>query len=219
MRRVILIGFLALAAMAALFRYPKQQAGGTQMDEDRMKKALDTVDSLVRNTREGTEIVTGLQRHQDTMIVWIVGLASTAVVALPATYNYVLDLKNAPRWVLGIPIAFFVLAVFFGIILRLLFLKLLDAEGLHTLKKVIRWESLRFKHSEDEAGRKGLLGDALEILRESDPKIAAQTKTVERINGWIERLELVPFICFALGVVCAALFAVCPSLKCGALPR
>jgi len=189
------------------------------MDADKMQKALDTVDSLVRNTREATETFTGLQRHQDTMIVWIVGLASTAVVALPATYNYLLDLKCIPRWVLGIPIAFFVFAVISGIVLRLLFLKLLEAEALHTTMKIIGWESLKFKHDEDEAGRKGLLQDADAILRESDPEIAAQTKKVKTINRWIVRLEFLPFICFALGVACAAFFAVWASPRCGALPH
>jgi len=185
-----------------------------------MQKAIDTVDSLVKNTREAVEAFTGLQRHQDTMIVWIVGLASTAVVALPATYNYyLLDLRCTPRWVLAIPVAFFAFAVISGIVLRLLFLKLLEAEALHTSMKIIGWESLKFKHPENEAGRKGILQDALEILRESDPKIEELTKKVKTINQWIERLEFLPFISFALGVVCAAVFAVWPGPKCGALPQ
>lgn len=189
------------------------------MDEDRMKKALDTIDSLVKSTREGKELVTELQRHQDTMIVWIVGLATAAVVALPATYNYVLDLKVTARWVLGIPIAFFVLAVIFGVVVRLLLAKLMQEGEFITYTKVVGWEALKFKHPESEEGRQQILKEALAILEDRDLTLSKRKDRADKITRYVARLELLPFLFFALGVFFAATFAVFPPLKCGALPR
>ena len=108
------------------------------MDEDsKMKRALDTVEQLTGSMREGRNTVLDQQRHQDSMLVWIVGLASAAVIALPATYSYVLDLKNAPRWILGIPIGFFVWAVLFGVVVRLLVEKLMQEDGLVASMKAV----------------------------------------------------------------------------------
>ncbi len=188
------------------------------MDEDKMKRALDTVDSLARSMREGREIVADLQRHQDKMVIWIIGLAGAAAIGLPAMYNNIPDMKNAPRWALAIPIGFFVFAVIFGVVVRLLLLRLMQVDAVTAYMKVIGWEALRFRHPEDEAGRKRLLQDALAILEERDPKISAQTGKVKKINRCIEKLELLPFVFFAVGVIFAAILAVCPPLKCGALP-
>ena len=188
------------------------------MDEDKMKRALDTVDSLAGSMREGLKTVADQQRHQDSMVVWIVGLASAAVVSLPPMYNYVLDLRSAPRWVLGIPIGFFVLAVLSGVVVRLLLEKLMQEDALAAYMKVIGWESLRFKHPEDEEGRKRLLKDAREILEDRDPNISKQKEKVAKISRWMKWLERLPFVFFALGVFFAATFVIGPPPKCGALP-
>jgi hypothetical protein len=189
------------------------------MDEGgKMKRALDIVEQLSRSTREGRNSVLDQQRHQDSMLVWIVGLASAAVVALPAMYNYVLDLKSAPRCMLGIPIGFFVLSVLFGVVVRLLLEKLMQEEGLFAAMKVFGWEALKVKHTEDEEGRIKLLKEALQILNDEGQKISAQRGKVDKISRCIARLERFPFVWFALGVLFAATFAICPPLKCTWVP-
>ena len=188
------------------------------MNEEEMKKALDTVDILARSLREGSKTIADQQRHQDSMVLWIVGLASAAVVSLPPMYNYVLDLRNAPRWVLGIPVGFFVLAVLFGIVVRLLLEKLIQEDFLAASMKIVGWEALRITHSEDEEGRKRLLQDALSILQDQPPVISAQKQKTANLSRWIARFERLPFVFFALGVLAAAALATCPPMKCGALP-
>ncbi len=188
------------------------------MNEDKMKRALDTLDSLVKRTREGKEFVAELLQHQDSMIIWIVGLASGAVIALPAMYNYVLDPKVTARWVLGIPIAFFVLAVIFGVVVRLLLAELMREGEFITHTKVVGWEALKFKHPESEEGRQQILKEALAILEDTDSDLPMRTKRADKITRYVARLEKLPFLFFAVGVVLAATFAVCPPLKCRALP-
>jgi hypothetical protein len=155
----------------------RSRRAGSGMDEEKMKRALDTVDCLARNLREGWKTVADQQRHQDSMVVWIVGLASAAVVGLPPMYNYVQDLKSAPRWVLAFPIVFFVLAVLSGIVVRLLLEKLMQDDALAASMKIVGWEALRFKHSEDEEGRKRLLNEALEILEDRSSKSGTKAKS------------------------------------------
>ncbi|MCX5733261.1 MAG: hypothetical protein NTW68_02900 [candidate division NC10 bacterium] len=188
------------------------------MDEARIKRALDMIDSMARGVTEGQKATGNQQQHRDSMVVWIVGLAAAAVVGLPPMYNYILDLKNAPGWVLGIPIGFFVLAVFFGIGVRLLLSKLMQAEMLHAQMKVIGWGALRFKYPENEEGLMGLLKDAHRILLDQEPELSAQKKMGERTACWIGRFEHLPFVFFALAVLFAAAFAICPPSKCIALP-
>jgi hypothetical protein len=92
-------------------------------------------------------------------------------------YNYVQDLKSAPRWVLAFPIVFFVLAVLSGIVVRLLLEKLMQDDALAASMKIVGWEALRFKHSEDEEGRKRLLNEALEILEDRSSKSGTKAKS------------------------------------------
>jgi hypothetical protein len=188
------------------------------MDEEKMKRAMETVDCLSRSMRDGWKTAADQQRHQDSMVVWIVGLASAAVVSLPPMYNYVQDMKSAPRWVLGIPIGFFVLTVILGIVVRLRLERLIQEDGILATMKIVGWETLRFKHSEGEEGRKDVLRDAQAILDDRDPGISTQKQKLAKISRSLDRLERLPFVFFALGVLSAALFAICPPNKCAAVP-
>lgn len=179
------------------------------MDEDnKMKRALDTVDTLARSMREGSKTISDQQRHQDSMVMWIVGLASAAVVSLPPTYNHLMDQKGASPWALGIPITFFVLAVLSGVAVRLLLLKLIQEDWLLATRKIWGWEALKVDHSEGEDGRKKLLQEALEIMNDGKAVILAQKTKVDKIVRWLKMIEWLPFVLFALGVLSAARFVV-----------
>ncbi len=210
MRRLFGALLLGLSGTAALVKLQEQQSRAIEMQtaEAKMKRALDTVDALAKSIREARDVVSALQRHQDTMLIWIVGLASSAVVGLPVMYNYILDLKSIPRWVLATPLLFFVLAVICGIVARLFLKSLMDIEAQATYARATSLEALRVTQPMNEEGRQQILKQVSNVLKGDHPKTAEYTRRAARMVKCVRSFEWLPYVLFTLGVIAAAVFVV-----------
>jgi hypothetical protein len=178
-----------------------------------MEKALGILDSTVKIEREARGEAAALQQHQDNALIWITGLASGAVLGLPAIYNYIFDLKSMPRWVVAIPMGLFALAVILGVVLRLFLAKLMQVDSQAAYAKVNKLELLKIRRFEGEQGRQRLLEEALAIVEDREATISGLKAKVDKITRRMAIFELWPFVFFALGILSAAILVVCIPLN------
>ncbi len=176
------------------------------MNEDRVEKFLRTAEAYAGALREGWAHIGLLQQHEDKMVVWIIGLAAGAVIALLA---YVIDVKSAPEWALALLLGPFVLAVVAGVAYRLVLAVVMERDLLFALKKVHALEALKFRTFEGGQGLDHLGREVLAIMDDKPDTLAKLKCRLDRIQRVANRLRFLPYTLFALGVVIAPVIAVC----------
>ncbi|KRT70500.1 MAG: hypothetical protein XU15_C0004G0076 [candidate division NC10 bacterium CSP1-5] len=176
------------------------------MSEDRVEKFLTTAEAYSRALREGWEHIGSLQQHEDKMVVWIIGLAAGAVIALLA---YIIDVNRTPQWALLLSLGPFVLAVVAGVAYRLVLAEVMERDMLFAAKKVHALEALKFRTFEGAEGSDQLAREVLAIMDDKPDTLAKLKYRLDRIQRVANRLRFMPYTLFALGVVIAPVISVC----------
>ena len=175
------------------------------MSEEKVEEFLKTADAFARVLREGREHIGSLQQHEDKMVVWIIGLAAGAVIALLA---YVIDVKSAPQWALLLSLVPFVLAVVAGVAYRLVVKEVMERDILFGMMKVVAFEALRLKTFEGAQGSYQLGREVLEIMDDKPDNLAKLKCRLDRMQRVANLLRFWPYSLFAVGVVVAPFIAV-----------
>lgn len=179
-----------------------------EANEDRVDRLLETVSDYARGLREGLTLADSLQRHEDSIVVWIIGLAAGAVIALPAGLSYVVQTKHFPRWALALSILPFVLAVLAGVAHRLILAAMMEKDKLYAFAKIHSLEVLRFGRFAGEQGAKKLVEEVLGIMDDKPNDIAQLKIGRDRLQWWANRLLYCPPILFGLGVLVVAFIVI-----------
>ena len=172
----------------------------------RVEKFLRTAEAYAGALREDWAHIGLLQQHEDKMVVWIIGLAAGAVIALLA---YIIDVKSATEWSLSLLLGPFVLAVVTGVAYRLVLVEVMERDMLFALKKVHALEVLKFRTFEGTQELDHLGQEVLAIMDDKPDTLAKLKCRLDRIQRVANRLRFLPYTLFALGVVIAPVIAVC----------
>ncbi len=178
------------------------------MNGKKLEQFLESVAGCVKAVREGREIIHSLQRHEDSMIVWIIGLATGAVIALSALLNYVIDPKSISRLTLSLLLGPFVLAVIAGIIYRLVLANIMEADALFAFKKIHSLESLKFRQFEPTEKLDEPIKEVLAIMDDKPDTLARLKMNLDNYQQYGNRLRYWPYTLFGIGVVGAAIIAI-----------
>lgn len=178
------------------------------MSEETSERFLKTVAGYVKAFREGRELAHSLQRHEDVMIVWIIGLATGAVIALPALLNYIIDPKSISRLTLSLLLGPFVLAVIAGIAYRLVLANIMEADALFAFKKIHALESLRFSQFEATQKLDEPIKEVLAIMDDKPDTLARLKMNLDKYQRCGNRLRYWAYILFGIGVFGAATIAI-----------
>ena len=176
------------------------------MSEDRVEKFLRTAEAYAGALREGSAHIGLLQQHEDKMVVWIIGLAAGAVIALLA---YIIDVKSAGQWALALLLGPFVLAVVAGVAYRLVLAEVIERNMLFALGKIHAIEALKFRTFEGVQGLDHLGQEVLAIMDDKPDTLAKLKCRLDRIQLVANRLRFLPYTLFAVGVVITPFIAVC----------
>lgn len=171
-----------------------------------VKLLLDTLDAHLRGLREAMVLCDASQRHEDNMVVWIIGLATGAVIAIPSLMGQVV-----PRWAIAVSIAPFVLAVLSGVVHRLLLAALMTHDDYFGLDKILKVEALRLRAFGSKEDTDAARIELLSIMDSKPPGLAKRKQTVDVLNWWTKRLSFLPYILFGIGVLVTAIIAVSSS--------
>lgn len=177
----------------------------------RIERFLNTADGYVRSLREGMALADASQRHEDNMAVWIIGLATGALIAIPSLLSQVV-----PQWGIGVSIVPFIFAIILGIVYRLLLAELMTHDDYFGFLKIHKVEALKLSEFDDEKGVDEALKELLNILNDKGGELGKRKQTVDNLNWWIRWMRFLPYGLFGLGVVVTAIIAVFYS-KGGAL--
>ena len=171
-----------------------------------VKLFLDTLDGYVKGLREAMAVADASQRHEDNMVVWIIGLATGAVIAIPSLLSQVV-----PQWGIGISIAPFVLAILLAIVHRLLLAELMTHDDYFGFDKIHKVEVLRFRDFGHEGGADPAREELLSIMGNEPEGLAKRKQTVDNLAWWVQRLRFFPYILFGFGVIVTAIITVSSS--------
>jgi hypothetical protein len=179
-----------------------------EANEDRINRLLETISEYARGLREGHALADSLQRHEDSIAVWIIGLAAGAIIALPAGLSYVVQIKHIPRWALALSILPFVLAVLTGVGHRLILAAMMEKDKLYAFAKIHALEVLRFRRFAGEPGVKKLVEEVLGIMDNKPNDIAELKIGLDGLRWWAIRLMYCSPILFGLGIVIVAFIVI-----------
>jgi len=168
-----------------------------------VKLFLDTLDGYAKGLREGMALADASQRHEDNMAVWIIGLATGAVIAIPSLLSQVV-----PQWGIGVSIVPFVLAILLGIVHRLLLAELMTHDDYFGLYKIHKVEALRLRDFEGEAGADLARIELLNIMDDKSGELGERKQTVDNLNWWIRWIRFLPYSLFGFGVLVTAIITV-----------
>ena len=171
-----------------------------------VKLFLDTLEGYAKGLREGIALADASQRHEDNMVVWIIALATGAVIAIPSLLSQVV-----PQWGIGVSIAPFVLAILLGIVHRLLLAELMTHDDYFGLDKIHKVEVLRLRNFGSKEDTDAARIDLLNIMDNKPEGLAKRKQTVEDLDWWIKRLRFLPYGLFGFGVIVTAIIAVSSS--------
>ena len=202
---------LAVAAPVCAERPPRQGAQGeggrlAGMIRPDVELFLDTLDAVVKGLREAMVLCDTSQHHEDNMVVWIIGLATGAVIAIPSLLSQVV-----PQWGIGASIVPFVLAILSGIAHRLLLAELMTYDDYFGFDKIHKVEVLRLRDFGSKEDTDAARIDLLNIMDNKPEGLAKRKQTVDDLDWWIKRLRFLPYILFGLGVLVTAIIAVSSS--------
>ena len=171
-----------------------------------VKLFLDTLDGYAKGLREGMALADASQRHEDNMAIWIIGLATGAVIAIPSFLSQVV-----PQWGIGVSIVPFVLAILLGIVHRLLLAELMIHDDYFGLDKIHKVEVLRLRDFGREGGADPAREELLSIMGNEPEGLAKRKQTVDNLAWWIQGFRFFPYILFGFGVIVTAIITVSSS--------
>lgn len=178
------------------------------MNGERIEQFLETVTGYVEGLRDARAISESLWRHEDNMVVWIIGLAAGAVITVPPLLSQLINVQHLPRWALGLSLAPFVLAIPTGIVYRLVLAGHMKKNALFGFKKIHALEALRFRRFEAGQGLKQLGEKALAIVNDEPESIQGLKQAVEKSRPHVSRLKCGLYSLFLLGVLGVAIVGV-----------
>lgn len=171
------------------------------MLEAEIKLFVGLADAYVRALREGMSHVDSLQRHEDNMLVWIIGLATGAVITVPAVLNRAANLPPLPPWMIGLSVGLYAFAILFGVAYRLLLAELMTHDNYFGVGRIHAVEALKFKRFEKVSDVDQARVDFLAIMNNKTDHIAKLKEKADRLSNYATRLRYFPYILFALGSV------------------
>ncbi len=169
-----------------------------------VKLFLDTLEGYAKGLREAMALTDASQHHEDNMAVWIIGLATGAVIAIPS-------FQVVPKWGIGVSIVPFVLAILSGIVHRLLLAELMTHDDYFGVYKIHKVEALRLRNFEGEGGADPARVELLNIMDNKSGQLGKMKQTVDNLDWWIRWIRFIPYILFGFGVIVTAIITVSSS--------
>jgi hypothetical protein len=176
--------------------------------EARTNRLLEIIADYCQALREAHSHADALLRHEDSMAVWISGLAAGAVVALPAALSQILDVKHLLWWGLALSFLPFVLATLTGIAYRLSLAEIMEKDKLFAVAKIHDVEMLRFRELSEESDFKILEQEFFSIMDDKPADLAKLDDKVKKLQKFANYLRFFPYILFGLGVIGVAIIAI-----------
>ncbi len=178
------------------------------MSGNNVEKFWQKVAYYTEGIRDGSKRANVLQRHDDAMAVWIIGLAAAAVIAVPAVLNYIVDIKTLSRWMLAFSLGPFALAVLIGIRYRWILAELMDADQKFAFLKIQILETFKLNKFDDVKKLDRLENEFEDILDDKVYGLPDERKNTVKWQRRAKRLRRWMYILFGVGVVITALIAI-----------
>lgn len=176
-------------------------------DKVELEQVIKSAEVYLDLHNQGQRFAAETQRQHDSIAVWIVGICAGAVLALSPILDSFVDKTDIAKWQLMVLYAFFVLGVLLGIVHRCFLAQMMDADKFSAFTKTTLASTAILKEIHTPQDIKDMKNDLISVIDGTNQDLKNRRKSVDDWKWWVDRIQFIPMLMLALGVLTFALIA------------